>query len=202
MGRDEARRRLNLPAAARVVLFFGRLLWYKGIEGLLPAFLQLDDPNAILVLAGQPRDGSFVAALEQQVAKHRQALSGQVRVDARFVPDDEIQLYMNAADLVALPYADVPMNPGSLILAMGFGKPVISPAKGATPEIAGPNVLFGYDEGQPGGLAATLRRALGADDLAARGSEALDRARTNHSKDRVAAAYRAAYESTAASLTA
>jgi glycosyltransferase involved in cell wall biosynthesis len=114
-------------------------------------------------------------------------------MDARFVPDDEIQCYMNAADIVVLPYADLPINPGSLILAMGFGKPIISPAKGATPEIAGPNVLFGYDETQPDGLSGALQRALGANNLAARGREAAERALTNHSKERVAAAFGAMY---------
>jgi len=193
VSREEARRRLELPPTTPVVLFLGRLLWYKGLDRLLPAFLQLNAPEATLVLAGKPSEADFVPALEQRLATHRQPHSGKVRMDAKFVPDDEIQCYMNAADIVVLPYADMPINPGSLILAMGFGKAIVSPAKGATPEIAGPSVLFGYDENQPNGLADALQRALGANDLAARGREAADRARTNHSKERVAAAFDGLY---------
>jgi glycosyltransferase involved in cell wall biosynthesis len=51
MSRVEARRRLNLPPDSPVVLFLGRLLWYKGLDSLLAAFLQLDAPDTILVRA-------------------------------------------------------------------------------------------------------------------------------------------------------
>lgn len=194
ISRAEARRALELPEKARVVLFLGRLLWYKGLDRLIPAFLKADQPDAVLLLVGKCADMAMLQQLKQQVEVGRGTRSGQVRFDAGFVADDRIQVYMNAADVVVLPYADMPMNPGSLIMAMGFGRPVVSPAKGVTTEIAGTFGCFAYDERSAGGLQRAIEEALGAGNLDVRGAEMLDRARTNHSLARVSAGFREAYE--------
>jgi glycosyltransferase involved in cell wall biosynthesis len=183
-----------------VILFLGRLLLYKGLDELIPAFLGLDAPDAILLLAGQAYDPAMVQQLQQIAREHTRPNSGQVRFDAHFIPDSEIQVHMNAADIVALPYNDMPMSPASVVMAMGFGKPLISPEKGATPEIAGENCLFGYNPGRPKALAEALTRALNDTSLADRGREALERVRVNHSKERVAAAYSQAYDQLALRL--
>ena len=47
----------------------------------------------------------------------------------KFIKDEEIQIYYNAADGAVLNYLDTPMNPGSLILAMGFGLNIIAPIR-------------------------------------------------------------------------
>lgn len=50
-----------------------------------------------------------------------------------FVSDDDIQLYMNASDCVALPYDEITTS-GSAVLAMSFGKAIIIPRRGCVPE--------------------------------------------------------------------
>jgi beta-1,4-mannosyltransferase len=77
------------------------------------------------------------------------------------VPDDELQLYFNACDVVALPFRQV-LNSGSLLLAMSFGCPVVAPRLGSIPEVACPEGWHGYDPADPGGLAGALARALAA----------------------------------------
>ena len=47
----------------------------------------------------------------------------------RFVADDELQVFFNAADVMVLPFERIE-NSGSAILAMGFAKPIIAPARG------------------------------------------------------------------------
>jgi beta-1,4-mannosyltransferase len=201
INQTESRRRLNLPASARVAVFFGRLSWYKGLDKLIPAFLSLDAPETVLLLAGQPEDPTLVPILQQLTNELGGPRSGQVRVDARFIPDADVQLYLNAADFSVLPFADMPMSPSSVVLSMGFGKPVISPAKAATPEIVG-DTLFGYDDRDVNGLANALQRAFAATDLAERGREVYARACANHSRERLGAAFRDAYERLAGRLQA
>ena len=89
------------------------------------------------------------------------------------VPDEELQLYFNACDLVALPFRQV-LNSGSLLLAMSFGCPVVAPRLGSIPEVACPEGWFGYDAANPDGLRSALRAALAARSRrAARGSARL-----------------------------
>lgn len=51
----------------------------------------------------------------------------------RMIPDEEVQYYMNAADIVVLPFKKIE-NSGSAILAMGFAKAVIAPNSGVLPK--------------------------------------------------------------------
>ncbi len=62
------------------------------------------------------------------------------------IPDDQMQVYLRAADAVVLPYRDV-LSSGSAILAMTFGQPVIAPAIGCLPESLGSEGTILYDAG-------------------------------------------------------
>lgn len=98
-----------------------------------------------------------------------------------------MQLYLRAADLMALSYEDVPMNPGSVILAMSFGLPVCCVAEGSVPEFLG-EALYGYRRGDSAAQCDALRRALeNPAKLAELGKVARARAETNHSPGVVAA---------------
>ena len=78
-----------------------------------------------------------------------------------FVSDDELQVYFNACDVVALPFRHV-LNSGSLLLAMSFGCPVVAPRLGSIPEVACAEGWYGYDPSDPGGLARALTEGLAA----------------------------------------
>src|SRR5690606_29130713 len=93
--------RLGLPADAVVLLFLGKIRRYKGVPELIETFQSIDGGDARLVVAGSP--------LNPQVEKEvRDAVrSEHVHLHPNFVPDGEIQVYMNAADAVVLPYQDV-----------------------------------------------------------------------------------------------
>src|SRR5205085_5399609 len=53
----------------------------------------------------------------------------RIRLELREIGDDELQLFLNAADLVVLPYERV-LNSGSALLALSFGRPVLVPRTG------------------------------------------------------------------------
>lgn len=158
MTRTEARQRLAVPPAARVVLFLGRLLPYKGLEELLAAFGAIAEGGDVLLLAGKTATPDYAASLRRRIADiDRPEL--RIEVTDALVPDAELQLYFNACDLVALPFRQV-LNSGSLLLAMSFGCPVVAPRLGSIPEVAWVGGWFGYDAASPRGLEDALSEAL------------------------------------------
>jgi glycosyltransferase involved in cell wall biosynthesis len=157
MGQDQARRQLGLGGGDTVFLYFGKIRPYKGVSSLIRAFKRLPDDDARLLIVGEPATG----ALGAQVG--RDCESDQ-RIAARlaFVPDGDIQLYMNAADAVVLPFRDV-LTSGSMVLAMSFGKAVIAPSLGCLREDSRSPGVFLYDPRADDGLLRSMRRALHVD---------------------------------------
>jgi beta-1,4-mannosyltransferase len=152
--RDQARARLGVAPGARVVAFVGQIRPYKGVQELVRAFGRVDDPAAVLLLAGQMKMGDTTSALRAAAAA-----DPRVRLVEGLVPAAEMAVYLAAADLVALPYREI-LNSGTAILALSFGRPVLVPRIGALAELAreeGPQWVWPYD----GALTAeTLAAAL------------------------------------------
>lgn len=152
--RAEARLRLGLPEGAFVYLFLGRVRPYKGLEELLAAFRALDDPQAVLLIAGEVHDPGYDRRL-------RELASGdeRVRLHLEFVGEDDVQTYMNASDICVLPYRHVTTS-GAAILSFSFGVPILAPRIGCFVELAGAGergIL--YDPEAPNGLVDALREA-------------------------------------------
>jgi beta-1,4-mannosyltransferase len=164
ISRQAARAALGIAGDARVVLSLGRLQPYKGLEELLEAFCRTATPGDVLLLAGQAVSPAYSAQLRQAIGL---LVRPDVRVELRdvAVPDQDLQVYFNACDVVALPFRQV-LNSGSLLLAMSFGCPIVAPRLGSIPEVACPEGWFGYDPTNAGGLGAALGAALATPGLA------------------------------------
>ncbi len=153
VGRAEARGRLGLPADAFIYVTLGLLRPYKGLEELLPAFRKTASDDALLLLAGQSGSPGYTARLTTLAAG-----DPRIRLFPRFVPPEDVQLYLNAADVCVLPYRQITTS-GAALLAFSFGAPVIAPAIGAFPNlIAGQRGLL-YNPAAPSGLPDALAAA-------------------------------------------
>jgi glycosyltransferase involved in cell wall biosynthesis len=103
----ESRAELELPADAKIVLFFGFIWPGKGIDFLLKVFrdVQAQVPEAFLLVAGHTRRrlwGSYVNYL--RLRARLMGLASHSRFWGRYVAEDEVAQVYSAADLVAMPY--------------------------------------------------------------------------------------------------
>ncbi|MFN4144913.1 MAG: glycosyltransferase family 4 protein [Runella sp.] len=118
--RTESRNRLGIDIEAFVYLFFGEMKPYKGLHQLIEAYKRVASPNTHLLIAGKSYEEAYWQSLQQ--AAH--GVSG-IKWYHRFIEDDEVQYFFNAADVVVLPFVRIDHS-GSIDLAMSFGKPVIT----------------------------------------------------------------------------
>lgn len=153
-------------AEGPVILCFGLLRPYKGVENLLEAFRQVK--GAELWIVGNPR--MDVAPLRALAA----AAGGRVRLVTRFVDDAEIPAIFRRADLVVLPYLDAEHS-GVLYTGLAFGKPLVLSAVGGFPEVAETGAARLVPPGDTPALAAALEELV--DDEAARAELAAAAAR-------------------------
>jgi glycosyltransferase involved in cell wall biosynthesis len=145
-------------AEGPVVLSFGLLRPYKGLENLLEAFTEVGSA-AELWIVGNPR-------MSVEPLHEAAALTGaKVRFVTRFVEDAEIPAIFRRADVVALPYLDAEQS-GVLYTALAFGKPMVVSAVGGFPEVAEAGAARLVPPGDTGALAAALRELI--DDEGAR----------------------------------
>ncbi len=151
----EARDELKLGAEDTVFLNFGFIRPYKGVPDLISAFKKLNHPHAKLLIAGKPYDNEIAAHILDSCKDNE-----NIKNILEFIPDEDIQIYMNAADLIVFPFKDI-LTSGSVILAMSFGKPVIAPQAGCITDILNEKGSFLYLKTE-NGLLEAMQHALTA----------------------------------------
>lgn len=124
---SEAKRRLGVRDSDRTILFFGRIVAYKGIDLLVDAFLRIatHDYHYRLIIAGEPMKGAEQYWLGVKEKIEKSAARDQVSLHTHFIADNEIELYFKAADVLALPYTQI-FQSGVLFMSYSFGLPVIA----------------------------------------------------------------------------
>ncbi|MEP4078164.1 glycosyltransferase family 4 protein [Haloferula sp.] len=152
--RNEARQKLDLAPDSVTFLFLGMIRPYKGILELLETYRSIGGSNTELVIAGRPLDDETERLVREEVRGR-----DDIKLRLGFVPDDEIQTYMNACDAVVFPYRDV-LTSGAVVLAMSFGKACIAPRLGCIPDMIGESGGFLYDPESASGLAGALEGAV------------------------------------------
>ena len=139
-----------VPPDRLVVLHFGLLRAYKGLDVLLEAWRAMA-ADAELWVVGLPR---------MDVSALRAAAPRSVRWHLRFVGDHELPAFFRRADLVVLPYRSIDQS-GVLATALAFGAPLVLTAVGGFPEIAAMGAAALVPPGDSAALATELQRLLG-----------------------------------------
>lgn len=130
MDKECCRRDLSLPASGKIILYVGNLCSIKNVEYLIEAFCEVFEKikNAMLIIVG---DGCLKKKLIKQVANA--GLTGKVIFGGRR-RYDEIPLWMNSSDVLALPSINEGC-PNVVLEALACGKPVVASRVGGIPEI-------------------------------------------------------------------
>jgi glycosyltransferase involved in cell wall biosynthesis len=147
------------------LLFFGKVIAYKGVEELLEAVAELPAGAVHLRVVGECTDAGLRRSLESRAGP-----GVELRLDRR-VSDEEATDLMGWADAVALPFRRVTTS-ASALFAMEHGRPLVLPDLPAFSELPGEAVRR-YD-GSVGGLRAALEDVAGwaPERLAAAGAAA------------------------------
>jgi len=135
--------------ARPVVLCFGLLRPYKGIDVLLEAWRGLE-ADAELWIVGRPR---------MDIARLRSCSPPGVRWAPRFVTDAEIPALFRRATLAVLPYREAEQS-GVAATALAFGTPLLASAVGGFPELGELGAADLVPPGDPVALRAALARLL------------------------------------------
>lgn len=188
IGRAAARRRLALEDTDLVFLFLGAVRPYKEVLELIEAFRQLAGEHTVLIVAGQPLDEDFMRTVEGACAGVE-----SIRFRPGFVPDEEVQVYMNGADAVVLPYRHL-LSSGAALLAMSFGKPCVAPAMGSLADVLDESGAILYDPESETGLLEGIQQAIDVRDTLAQMGEYNRQKASQWTWERAAAATRALYD--------
>jgi D-inositol-3-phosphate glycosyltransferase len=131
--RAEARAALGLSPDARIVLFFGFIKPYKGVVHLIEAAPRLKE---------RYRDGLSILVVGDVYGDRRPyderirglGVGDVVRLVDGYVPDEAVEDYFLAADVVVLPYVSASQS-GIVQIAYNYGRPVITTRVGGLPEV-------------------------------------------------------------------
>lgn len=150
--RDSARRRLGIPPAQFVVLYYGRLDAEKGVEVLLEAWRKLDMPETegrLVIMGGVVIDSDPEASAQR--------LRELAPAGCQWLPfQRDVVTLLHAADVVVLPSFAEGFG-RTIIEAMASGRPAVGSRVGGTPEaLTPPFDRYLFEPGDAGGLARVL----------------------------------------------
>lgn len=151
--KEEALERLQIPSTRKVLLFFGLIRDYKGLDILLKSMNQLPD-DYHLIIAGEPY-GDF-----QKYADliDEYQLKARVSLYLEYIPDDEVAWYFSAADVCVLPYKSATQS-GVTAVSFQFEVPVIATDVGGLKET--------IEDGKTGAIVSKPDAALLCDEIQA-----------------------------------
>ena len=155
ISKEEARKKLNLPPNEKIILFFGFIRSYKGLDILLQA---MADPrirkNGIkLLVAGEFYENE---KYYRELIK-KSGIEDLLILKTQFIPDKDVRYYLCAADLVIQPYRNATQS-GVTPLAYHFEKPIIVTNVGGLPSLVPHEKVGLVADPKPRALAEAILR--------------------------------------------
>ncbi len=150
---------VSKPSVNQVVMFFGCVEPYKGLDVLIRAFASLPSDlraRTQLLVAGTP---NMDAAPLRKLARDLE-IEPQVVWRLNYIAEEEVAPLFRSAALVVLPYRNIDQS-GVLMTAVAFGKAIVASRIGGIPDVIqdGVHGLL-VNPGDPQDLAAALRDLL------------------------------------------
>ncbi len=132
MSKEEAREILGISREERILLFFGFVRKYKGLEYLIQAMPEIKKrlKNCKLLVVGDFGDdkSEYVSSIVNR------NVSDVIEIHDDYIPDKEVEKFFAACDVVVLPYVSATQS-GIVQIAYGFEKPVIATNVGGLPDV-------------------------------------------------------------------
>jgi len=129
--KEEARRKLNLAGKERVLLFFGLIRQYKGLQYLIHAMKDvLTSVECTLLIVGE-----FYEPKEEYMNLIKElGLDGHIIIIDEYVNNEDVPIYFCSADVAVLPYVEATQS-GIVQIAYALRTPVITTDVGGLPEV-------------------------------------------------------------------
>lgn len=149
MKKSDARQQLGIDPGVKLVLFFGFIRKYKGLDLLLEAMALSPDIHA--VVAGECyEDWDFYQKIIEKYG-----LADRLHLHVDFIPAEQVRVFFSAADLVVQPYRTATQS-GISQIAYHFEQPMVVTKVGGLPEIVTDGVSGYVVEPEPGAIAAAI----------------------------------------------
>jgi glycosyltransferase involved in cell wall biosynthesis len=155
LSREEARQHLGLPETGKIVLFFGFIRKYKGLDLLLDAMAEegIKKAGIRLMVAGEFYEEE--KPFREQIKNL--GISEQLILRTDFIPDSEVKYYLCAADAVIQPYRNATQS-GVTPLAYHFEKPMVVTNVGGLPALVPHEKVGLVVQPEPEAIAAGILR--------------------------------------------
>lgn len=153
VSQTDARMKLGIPADKKILLFFGFIRLYKGLDMLLRAMKEINDPSIQLLVAGEYyEDASTYQTLIEELG-----IKEKLILKTDFIPDSEVKYYLCAADVVVQPYRNATQS-GVTPLSYHYEKPMIVTNVGGLPALVPHEKAGLVCEPDPSSIAAAIRQ--------------------------------------------
>ncbi len=129
--RDDARARLRIGDGIKVVLFFGNIRPYKGLDVLLSALGRLDNRDDVNLIVAGDSWGRW----EEPYGTLVKSLGPKVRMFVGYHPPDFVDRLFSAADIVVLPYRRFSAQSAVGLMALRYGCPMLVTSVGGLPDL-------------------------------------------------------------------
>lgn len=117
------RKKYKFPKVKKIILFFGRLREYKGLDLLLKALTKIRKEDFFLIIAGKAQNSKFYIRNLDIIKELK--LEANVLFLNKFIKDNEIPILFNISDFTVLPYKFFHSQSGVLATAVTYQLPVI-----------------------------------------------------------------------------
>jgi len=155
LDKTTARTHLSLPADEKIILFFGFIRKYKGLDLLLEAMqdARIQAAGIKLLVAGE----FYEKKEEYDALIEKLGIAGQLILRTDFIADSEVRYYLSAADFVIQPYRNATQS-GVTPLAYHFEKPMLVTNVGGLPDLVPDGKVGIVAEPDPTAIAEGIQR--------------------------------------------